>query len=1057
MILEILAIVVTPVTEMGKSFLGAMKRQISYYTNYGENIQNLNSHMSQLKATKKDVQSSVEEAARRLEEPSETVLDWLERTGKLEEEMRVLNEEVDTNKKCLKGLCPDLGFHMRLSKQVLRKTVDVSRLQEQGNFDSVSRVRAPPSVEFARMNSVLAIASRELVMQEVMEALRNVSIHSVGVHGMGGIGKTTLVRKLNNELQSSHLFKTVIMVTVSGDPNLKVVQDNIADRLGFKFRPESSELFTRLKVEETVLIILDDVWEKLEVPELGLPLGREHMGCKVVLTTRNHEVCEKMKIQKIIKIEPLVEDEPWILFKEKTDNVATLPNLQPIAKEIVRRCKGSPLAIVTLASVLREAEEFEWTNALRVLENPAPCDLEGIMPEVITSLKYSYDHLPSSEIKQCFLFCCLFPEDCNIYLPDLRSYGIGEGFLKVNGTLDDSYNKLLSFVVKLKKCCLLLDGDKDMCVKLHDVVRDVALLIASDDKNGFLVCVDGGLRNLPVAEKLKKCTKALVVLDLSWNPNLSVPESLSYLTSLRTLILHNCDLLNKVSLLGGMKNLELLSMVGSRIEKLPEEIGNLINLRSLDLRDAKLSIVARNIISRLSNLEELMVNTFNGWDTDNEDGEPNASFAEVASLTLLSLIEITVRNEVSHNMPCSWDNVKRFFVSIKNENENESEICYYPMLDIWNGCELQIDEVNLIEHWVSKLLSNSKVKRMKLNDCNGFKNVADLDTVGGLKQLEDLEVRECNEIEYLVSTERSKKAPQDMFVTLQELKMYGMDRMEKIIHGQAPSCRFLEQLSLLHLVNCRRLNNIFSSNLLSPAKRLGNLQEVQVIKCHALQEVFNNEEGGFDQPEVKDIGGTCTPAMLFGLRNISLEELHELRGIWKGVIPVGCLSNLQKLDVRKCNGLKYLISTIMAEGIQNLEKLILEECDGMEKLILSKREEELATLGDSSTRHMIFCNTQKSPSLPTFPNLQYLWISRCKLQENLFSFGVTRDLQQLKDINTLDCDNLKEIIAADEENVNEIVDHRILLPQLQTLQLGGLRRLTSVCQGDLGVVCFFSL
>ncbi|KAF9620949.1 hypothetical protein IFM89_015346 [Coptis chinensis] len=121
MILDILAVVVTPVTEVGKRFLGAMKRQISYFTNYGENIQNLKSHMSQLKATKKDVQSSVEEAARTLEEPSETVLDWLARTGKLEEEMKVLNEEVETTKKCLKDLCPDLGSRMRLSKQALRK------------------------------------------------------------------------------------------------------------------------------------------------------------------------------------------------------------------------------------------------------------------------------------------------------------------------------------------------------------------------------------------------------------------------------------------------------------------------------------------------------------------------------------------------------------------------------------------------------------------------------------------------------------------------------------------------------------------------------------------------------------------------------------------------------------------------------------------------------------------------------------------------------------------------------------------------------------------------
>ncbi|PIA26490.1 hypothetical protein AQUCO_09300066v1, partial [Aquilegia coerulea] len=696
MALEILAIVVTPINEVAKYLFGSLKQQIRYLTSYNTNIQNLRRQVSELKLTREGVQTRVEAAQRNLEEPFPNVQKWLEDTTeeKVEEQLRDF-DEANINKKCFKGLCPDLSSRLRLSKQAVRLAETFHTLQVNGNNfpeTGISHPRPPPNVELARSTTIVAnILPRDSLMNDLMEALGDSNIRSIGVHGMGGIGKTTLVEKINNELAGHILFNKVIMVIVSKDPDLMKIQDDVARRLGMNLEATSTNvranrLFERLETEEKLLIILDDVWKPLKVEDIGLP-----RGCKLIVTTRYHqEVCVQMKLQKIIKVEPLSEGESWVLFKSKAGDVVTLPNLKPIAEKIVEKCKGSPLAISVLGSTLTSVEEeFVWSDALNVLSDPTRSGLQGIMPEVVTSLSFSFERLESLEIKKCFLFCCLFPEDYNINLRDLRDYGIGERFLKVGGTLDNASDKLLTFIKKLKDCCLLLEGDEEYSVKIHDVVRDVAICIGGDAEYGFLVNVGGGLIKFRESEDLKEkkrisfmkhskdvlrdpleCpqlqsllirenddisidqesffedTKSLEVLDLrgmSYRFIMPTPQSISCLTNLKTLHLVYCDVSDKISLLGGLRKLEILNLSNSIVKTLPEEIGNLVNLRSLDLKWAKLSFVARNVISKLSYLEEFYMNKYTEWETMTSGGEYNARLKEVELLSRLSRLTIFIK------------------------------------------------------------------------------------------------------------------------------------------------------------------------------------------------------------------------------------------------------------------------------------------------------------------------------------------------------------------------------------------------------------------------------
>ncbi|PIA25523.1 hypothetical protein AQUCO_11200030v1 [Aquilegia coerulea] len=930
MALEILAIVVTPINEVAKYLFGSLKQQICYLTSCNTNIQNLQNQVSELKLTREGVQTRVEAALRNLEEPFPNVQKWLEDTTeeKLDEQLRDF-DEANINKKCFKGLCPDLSSRLRLSKQAVRMKETFHTLQEKVNdflVTGIAHPRPPPNIELVRRPTIVAnILPRDSLMNDLMEALGDSNIRSIGVHGMGGIGKTTLVEKINNELAGHILFNKVIMVIVSKDPDLMKIQDEVARRLGLNLEATStnvraSRLFERLEAEEKLLIILDDVWKPLKVEDIGLP-----RGCKLVITTRSQDVCVQMDLQKIIKVEPLSKDESWDLFESKAGDVVALPNLEPIAQNIVAKCKGSPLAIAALGSALKSVkEEYVWNSALHVLSYPTRSDLEGIMPEVVTSLRFSFERLESLEIKKCFLFCCLFPEDYDIDLRDLRDYGIGERFLKVGGTLDNASDKLFSFIKKLKDCCLLLEGGGEYSVKMHDVVRDVAICIGGDAEYGFVVNVGGGLIKFRESEDLKEkkrisfmnskdvlrdpleCpqlksllirenddiridqesffedNKSLEVLDLRgmW----IIPKSISCLTNLKTLHLVYCNVSDKISLLGGLRKLEILNLSNSIVKTLPEEIGNLVNLRSLDLNGAKLSFVAPNVISKLSYLEEFyMEDGYEEWDTMTSGGEYNASLKEVELLSRLSRLTIYIKGTETEPNVSWWNNLKQLFIK---ETNTQSYYNRNPQHQ-----RVVLNEVNPLEYWVYKLISTSVGLNLELYSCFGIKNVADLVALRDLKQLEELVVDRCDDIEYLIGIDESNKDSQDSFNTLKKIRLYNLKGMKKIYHGPTPSTGFFGQLRFLQVFGCNQIKNIFSANLLLAIKRLEHLS---VSFCSSLKEIV----GGENEDEVPGDHSCLLPQ----LKTLQLHHLDSLTSFYKGDIPISC--PLEKIDVVGCSNLK---------------------------------------------------------------------------------------------------------------------------------------------------------
>ncbi|PPD84808.1 hypothetical protein GOBAR_DD18251 [Gossypium barbadense] len=234
------------------------------------------------------------------------------------------------------------------------------------------------------------LVGEEAVRNEIWACLVQEKVSKIGVWGMGGVGKTTIMKHIHNDLLKEQRFERVIWVTISKEFNVMKVQDDIADALklkedwpreGDKLR-RAAILSEMLKNAEKHVLILDDVWDKVSLEEVGIPEPSGSNGCKLVLTTRSEHVCKYMGC-KVIKVKPLSEEEALILFLNKVGpNIVQSQTIMPTLKLVVKEFAGLPLTIIVVAGTLKgEEDSLNWKNALRELKERIE-KVEGVEAKV---------------------------------------------------------------------------------------------------------------------------------------------------------------------------------------------------------------------------------------------------------------------------------------------------------------------------------------------------------------------------------------------------------------------------------------------------------------------------------------------------------------------------------------------------------------------------------------------------------------------------------------------------------------------------------------------------
>ena len=303
-----------------------------------------------------------------------------------------------------------------------------------------------------------------------MEAFKGDEVNMIGVCGMGGVGKTTLVTEVANKAKSLQLFQKVIKVVASQTPIIENIQHKIADFLHLKFENttregKAEELWLRLENEEKVLVILDDMWNELNLKEIGIPFGDNHKGCTIILTTRHRQVCNYMKSQVTVSLDVLDKDEAWTLFRMNANLDNASPDIIDVAKEVAKECDGLPIAIVTLARALRSKDLNGWELACDKLKSSRLMDIENVAKEVQKNaylcLEMSYNHLGSEMTKRCLLLCALYPEGYSINVEDLVRYAWGLRLYQNAGSIQEVRREVFEAINNLKDSCLLLEDDQE--------------------------------------------------------------------------------------------------------------------------------------------------------------------------------------------------------------------------------------------------------------------------------------------------------------------------------------------------------------------------------------------------------------------------------------------------------------------------------------------------------------------------------------------------------------------------------------------------------------------
>ena len=234
--------------------------------------------------------------------------------------------------------------------------------------------------------------------------------------------------------------------------------------------------------------MLDDLWEFIDLVNVGVDMPSCHKRHKLVFRTRSEAVCGQMKAHPTIKVRCLEPDAAWSLFQEKVGEATLNSHLEipNLAQLVAIECDGLPLTLITIGRAMANRKTpSAWKHAIQVLKT-YPTKFLDMFDRVLSILKFSYDSLHDGIAKSCFLYCSLFPEDYEIVNHDLVDPWIGEGYLNDFGGIYDARNHGMSVIKTLKLACLLEEGQSEVLIKMHDAIRDMALWIACECGSRFL-------------------------------------------------------------------------------------------------------------------------------------------------------------------------------------------------------------------------------------------------------------------------------------------------------------------------------------------------------------------------------------------------------------------------------------------------------------------------------------------------------------------------------------------------------------------------------------------
>ncbi|XP_073357750.1 probable disease resistance protein At1g61300 isoform X2 [Aegilops tauschii subsp. strangulata] len=612
-------------------------KHVMYPFTASRNVKHLKEAAEGLIAKGNDVRYEIEIAERNGRTAKNEVRKWLENVNAIKSDEEAIRQVYDERCQVFGCISLNCWSNYKISKSAEKELL---KAQEYAKIDTsvVAIQPLPPSVREMPVSSS-GLPSEEHNMQEAARCIRNSPVGMIGIWGLGGVGKTHLLKKINNSFLGDSFFDVVIFVTASKDCSVEKIQAEIVKKLSLR-KESQANIISDLLSRRSFLVLLDDLWERLDLQAAGIthPLGA-------------------------------------------------------LSRELVKELKGLPLALIATGKAMHPKKDpGEWETAIRLLRRSGhdADDPTSVENTIYFKLKLSYDSLGNDTMRRCFLVCSPWPEDSPIAKDDLIQCWMGLGLLN-KCDMQTSYSEGYNIIGHLQAASLL-EGTEDSSkhLKMHDVIRDMAIWIScgcGENNNKWVVhaaigktasrkCIPwnrveylsmmgNGLEELPylgggVNENSMGCsvrskcflgsgsTELRTTLLLQANKfnekalgNIYLFTSLTYLdlsqNYIRVLPLAVCAL----------GDLEYLNLSYNYITELPKDLRHLTKLKFLYLRGNPIHTVPKGTISRL---QELQVLDLLSSQVSTHANYTLSLFPELDFLDNLKAVEIGVKGDAAYEL-----------------------------------------------------------------------------------------------------------------------------------------------------------------------------------------------------------------------------------------------------------------------------------------------------------------------------------------------------------------------------------------------------------------------
>ncbi|AES69664.1 putative P-loop containing nucleoside triphosphate hydrolase, leucine-rich repeat domain, L [Medicago truncatula] len=875
---------------------------------------------------------------------------------------------------------------------------------------------------------------KETIMNMLLSQ-RNTTHNKIGVVailGMGGLGKTTLAQLVYNDKEVQHHFDLKAWACVSQDFDILKVTKSLLESVTSRTWDSNNLDVLRVELkknsrEKRFLFVLDDLWNDNynDWGELVSPFIDGKPGSMVIITTRQQKVAEVAHTFPIHKLELLSNEDCWSLLSKHAlgsdeFHLNTNTTLEEIGREIARKCGGLPIAAKTIGGLLRSKVDItEWTSILN--SNVWNLSNDNILP----ALHLSYQYLPS-RLKRCFAYCSIFPKDCPLDRKQLVLLWMAEGFLDCSQggkELEELGNDCFAELLSRSLIQRLTDDDRGEKFVMHDLVNDLSTFVSGKSCSrlecgdilenvrhfsynqeihdifmkfeklhnfkclrSFLciystMCSENYL-SFKVLDGLLPSQKRLRVLSLSGYKNITkLPDSIGNLVQLRYLDISFSYIESLPDTICNLYNLQTLILSKcTTLTKLPIRIGNLVSLRHLDISGTNINELPVEIggLENLLTLTLFLVGKRNAGLSIKELRKfPNLQ----GKLTIKNLDNVVDAREAHDANLKSKEKIEELELIWGKQSEDSHKVKV--VLDMLQP-PMSMKSLNICLYDGTSFpswLGNSSFSDMVSLCISNCEYCVTLPPLGQLPSLKDLQICGMKMLEtigtefYFVQIDEGSNSSFLPFPSLERIKFDNMPNWNEWLPFEGIKVAF-PRLRVMELHNCPELRGQLPSNL--PC-----IEEIDISGCSQLLETEPNTMHWLSSIKKVNINGldgrtnlslleSDSPCMM---QHVVIENCVKLLVVPKLILRSTCLTHL-RLD--SLSSLTAFPSSGLPTSLQSLE---IEKCENLSFLPPETWSNYTSLV---SLYLWSSCDSLTSFPLDGFPALQLLDIFNCRSLDSIY-------------------------------------------------------------------------